>query len=144
MPGPSPYKDDPKVTSISKVREKPSNQKTFKAVGGPQGSWFTELSLGDQNLLENAFGFNVDVDVNGIVELTVKYRVIDIEAELEAGRVKHELLLQKTTWRTNPVDGVKEKTPHREFLTVKVDGSLPEALRAMADKVEAEEEASAD
>lgn len=138
MPVGNEPQSDPKPQPISKVREKPGNQKTFKAVGGPQGSWFTELSLGEQNLLENAFGFNVDVDVNGVVEVTVKYRVIDIEAELEPGVVKHELLLQKTIWRTNPVDGVTEKTPHREFLKVKVDGSLSDALRAMADKVDAE------
>jgi hypothetical protein len=114
------------------------NTKVFRVRGGPQGSFLRELRLGNQNLLENAFGFDVSASVDGMVELTVKYRLIEVVAELETGRTKHELMLQKTIWRTNPVDGVLEKTPHREHLTVTVTTSLADALREMADKVEKE------
>lgn len=120
------------------------NTKVFRVRGGPQGSYLRELKLGNQNLLENAFGFDVGASVDGMIELTVKYRLIELEAELEVGRTKHELALQKTVWRTNPVDGALEKTPHREHLVVKVETNLADALRVMAAKVEAEEEEALD
>lgn len=114
----------------------PKNMKRLTIRGGPTGAQIEELRLGDQNLLENAFGFKVESDVHGMIDVTIQYRVIDLLLEVEPGHVKHEVVLQKTIWRTNPVDGITEKTPHVEYGRVEVETNLADALRIMADLVE--------
>lgn len=118
--------------------------KKLTVKGGPQGARITELSLDGRSLMENAVGFEIRGSVDSLVEAVIYHRLIDLEVLLDAATVRHDLVLQKTVWRTNPVDGETEKSPHREYARVKFEGTLPEALRAMADKIEEEEARAAE
>jgi hypothetical protein len=118
------------------------NTRKITVKGGPTGAHLTELKIDDDSLLENAVGFEIRGSVDTMVEAVIYHRLIDLEVYLDAAIQRHDLVLQKTVWRTNPVDGQTAKTPHREYARVRVDTSLPDALRKMAEKIEEEEAAA--
>ena len=105
----------------------------------PAGARITELTLGDQNLMERAFSLKLDASVDSVISVEVGYRALIADIEVPVGKITHRLLLQKKEWTTNDVDGETEPSPHIVYQVEEyAESGLPEALRKMADSIEAE------